>query len=139
MREKIEKDILLVEYQKAQDSAEHHDNLVWTISSIILSGMLVLIGFSLNFLSDPTFKSLILPIVILGILLTIFLWILQSDFRSIRIQKYERCKKIEEKLGMEQHTKLKYATGIQTKMYKGILIMLILIWILVLLKSFGVF
>ncbi len=40
--------ILLVEYQTAQDSAEHHDALLWNVTAIIWGANLVLIGFVLQ-------------------------------------------------------------------------------------------
>jgi hypothetical protein len=38
----------LLEYEKAQDSAEHHDSLGWTSVSFVFDGMLVLLGFALG-------------------------------------------------------------------------------------------
>ena len=38
-----DKEVLLVEYQAAQESAQHHDNLVWTVTALIWGGMLVLL------------------------------------------------------------------------------------------------
>lgn len=130
-----DRETLLVEYQKAQDSAEHHDNLVWTVSSIILGGMLVLMGFTLDHLTKG-FDLLVLYTSILGIVLITFLWFLQSTLRSIKRQKYERCKIIEQKLGMEQHRKLEHPEGRQTKLYRIVLIVSVLFWVLIVLKLF---
>ncbi len=40
-------DVLLTEYDKAQDSAQHHDTLVWTVSSLnwIGSAVLIVLGY----------------------------------------------------------------------------------------------
>jgi hypothetical protein len=46
--DKTDLQALLVEYDKAQDSAQHHDSLVWTSVSFIFGGMLVLLRFVLN-------------------------------------------------------------------------------------------
>jgi len=135
---KPNKDILLVEYQKAQDSAEHHDKLVWTTTSIILSGMLILIGFIL----ENLFKTPRIPILfftgILGISLAIFLIVLQKGFREIKRQKYNRCKEIEQELGMEQHVKLKYEEGKQTSLYQKVLVVFIIFLAFIVLKSLGI-
>ena len=132
--EKPDRDTLLVEYQKAQDSAEHHDSLVWSVSSIVFGGMLVLIGFSLDHLADKSSELPVLCIGLLGILLTVSLWFFQSDLRSIKRKKYRRCIEIEKRLGMEQHSKLDHPEGRQTIIYKCILIAFALFWIFVLLK-----
>ena len=130
--------ILLSEYQKAQDSAEHHDNLVWTVSSIIIAGMLVLIGLSLDNLANQSLRFLISSIAIFGIILSIFLWKFKYSFKIIKNQKYARCKEIEKNLEMKQHRESKYSERVQTKFYRIILILFILIWIIILLKVLGI-
>jgi len=42
---KKDKEVLLVEYQAAQESAQHHDNLIWTVTALIWGGMFVLFWF----------------------------------------------------------------------------------------------
>jgi hypothetical protein len=53
MPEPTTNEILLVEYQKAQDSAEHHDNLVGSVTSLWL-GSAVLIGRRLRPVAEPS-------------------------------------------------------------------------------------
>lgn len=48
---------LMLEYEKAQDSAEHHDSLGWTSVSFVFGGMLVLLGFALGSME----KNIMLP------------------------------------------------------------------------------
>ena len=36
---------LLVEYEKAQDSAQHHDGIVWSVISMTWAAEMVLLGF----------------------------------------------------------------------------------------------
>jgi hypothetical protein len=51
--------VLLVEYGKAQDSAEHHDNLVWSIASLNWVGSAVLLGFVFGTIdADECIKTL---------------------------------------------------------------------------------
>ncbi len=95
-----------VEYQQAQDSAQHHDNLVWTTTSIIWAGNLVLLGLILGLIvkdnnvdtTSQVFSSLRPLFIILGalgILLSLFVWSMQLQFGKIRNFKYKRCKEIE--------------------------------------------
>lgn len=127
--------ILLVEYQKAQDSAEHHDNLIWTTTGIILGGMLILIGSILRYLESIKYPFLIFYISLLSIALIIFLWKFQESLKNIKIQKYDRCKDIEKDLKdkkgnqiMKQHSKLSYIPW-QTYYFKIVLAGFVLFWI----------
>jgi hypothetical protein len=47
--------ILLTEYNAAQSSAEHHDRLVWTVSSILWAGSLALMGIILKNLIEEKY------------------------------------------------------------------------------------
>jgi len=101
-------DVLLVEYQKAQDSAEHHDTSVGNVTSLWL-GSAVLIGFVLSVLSGkhPShYKTPLFMVALLGITLTILVttWAIRAG--ELKKNKYERCKAIERKLGMRQHSQL---------------------------------
>jgi hypothetical protein len=88
---------LLVEYQSAQDSAQHHDNLVWTTTGIIWGSSLILLGFVITSLNTPPLKLVITASSILGLLLCIYVWLAALQFASVRNQKYSRCKKISNK------------------------------------------
>jgi hypothetical protein len=68
-----ERDAQLVEYQKAQDSAEHHDGRVANVTNLWV-GTAVLMGFVLNALTTKHAAHnlwwVLLPIASLGIGLT---------------------------------------------------------------------
>ena len=128
-------DILLLEYEKAQDSAEHHDSLAWQVSSVILAGMLVLIGFSLDHLGKQDLRFLVSLVALQGMILTVCLGWFQSTLRGIKRQKYDRCKEIEERLGMKQHAQLNYPEGTQTNFFLLVLAMFVLLWLIILVKS----
>jgi hypothetical protein len=101
-----EEEILLVEYQAAQSSAEHHDTLVWTVTSIIWAGNLVLLGLVLNVIDKTELKCLISIFSAVGILLCVSVWIFAGQFRKIKLSKYKRCVEIEKILNhMEQHSR----------------------------------
>jgi hypothetical protein len=91
----LDKEVLLAEYQAAQASAQHHDNLVWTLTGIIWGGMLVLFGFVLGNLDSVNLRLILTLLSILGITLTVAVWLFTLQLNSIKRQKYQRCKTIE--------------------------------------------
>lgn len=125
---------LLVEYQAAQDSAQHHDNLVWTTSGLIWGSSLVLLGFVLNKLSNPPCKCFIIALCIISIMMYVAVWIFACQFASIKKQKYNRCKEIEKEINLKQHRTLKYRGWIQRAIYGIIMLAFIVFWIVILLK-----
>lgn len=105
----MRRQILLVEYQKAQDSAEHHDELIWTVMSLNWIGSAVLLGFALDAISaQPTepHKVALILVSIVGITLSVFVWRWTRQLRAVKNAKYERCKEIEQLLSMKQHSTL---------------------------------
>ena len=72
---------LLVEYEKAQDSAQHHDTLVWTVVSFIFSGMLVLLGFVVSSLDKPQLKDVLYAVSGLGVLVTLAAILIALQFK----------------------------------------------------------
>jgi hypothetical protein len=127
--------VLLVEYQASQSSAQHHDQLVWTVTSIMWGSSLVLMGFILK--SPITLLGVVVSITlcVLGLILTIFVWSAQRQFRYLRNTKYARCKVIEEELGMEQHLKIKWPAGSQTSIYSIIMVLFLLAWFLIAMST----
>lgn len=122
------KEVLLVEYQAAQESAQHHDNLVWTVTALIWGGMLVLFGFVLGNLDNVSLRLILILLSIIGITLTIAVLVFMLQFNSVMRQKYQRCKTIELLLGMRQHNELKYTPGLQKIIYKIITILFVIAW-----------
>jgi len=127
-----DRDVLLVEYQAAQASAEHHDNLVWTWTSIIWGATLVALGFIVDNLADVKLRWVLTVISGLGIVLVVVAWVVMQQFNSLKNQKYARCKEIENICGMTQHTSLKYSGGSQRIIYSAITLIYIVIWFMVL-------
>lgn len=94
-----QKEIMYLEYGKAQDSAEHHDSLVWITTSVILGASVVLIGVVLDYISKNQFNPIIATAISsLGLILILFQIYLQRGFRHARNYKYEECKRIEKDL-----------------------------------------
>jgi len=119
-----------VEYQAAQDSAHHHDSLVWQTTSIIWAGNLVMLGLIIkdNNVDTTSLHDLFIILGALGILLSLFVWSMQLQFRKIRNFKYKRCKEIEPVYHMKQHTDLPYCKGSQTCAYAVINMVFIAAW-----------
>jgi hypothetical protein len=127
--EPIGRDILLCEYQAAQDSAQHHDGLVWSITSILWASSLVLMGFVLSAIGQPELRAAITLVGFVAVLLIFVLWGFARQLRSVKVQKYRRCIALERQLGMEQHSHLEYSAGSQTAWYTVIMIAFVLIWL----------
>jgi hypothetical protein len=122
-------EVLLVEYQAAQESAQHHDNLIWTVTTILWSATLVLFGFVLGSLDKPNLRPILIFLSILGIILTIAVWGFALQFNSVKRQKYNRCKTIERLLGMRQHRELKFSAGWQRIIYGIVTMLFIIVWV----------
>lgn len=122
------KEVLLLEYQAAQESAQHHDNLVWTVTALIWGGMLVLFGFVLGNLDNASLRLILILLSIIGIVLTIAVLVFTLQYNSVTRQKYQRCKTIELLLGMRQHTELKYTPGLQKIIYNIITVLFVIAW-----------
>jgi hypothetical protein len=122
---------LAIEYQKAQDSAEHHDTLLWTATSIIWAGNLVLIGFVLDSIKKNELRIILILLSVLGIFLVSTMCVIAKSFRKVKQQKYNRCKELERILGFKQHRDLKYPNRIQTFLYYFITIIFLIFWIIV--------
>lgn len=136
-QEKIE--ILLKEYSETQNSAQFHDNLLWTVTSIILAGMFAAIGFLINNLLSLD-KAVISLFVIFSIILIMCLGIFSNEFRKIKNSKYRRCKDIEKQIRilandsgvMLQHSSIE--EGKQKYAYNLLLISLAVFLFFILIK-----
>ena len=127
--EEPERTILLAEYQAAQASAEHHDYLIWVVTSIVWGASLVLLGLALQHAASTSFRIPVAGLALLAILLHSFVWRIQTGFRSIKIQKYARCKAIEKQLKyMSQHSDLSHKRDFQTRWYVIIQLLFIIAW-----------
>jgi hypothetical protein len=124
---------LLVEYQKAQDSAEHHDALAWQVSSIFFAGMLVLMGFLLSNLEDNVIPNIIISLV--GIIICIILIGSLDAFHKIIQRKYDRCHEIEKLFGFNQHLNEKGKNYKIRQYFMIIIILIIILWTALLMSS----
>ncbi len=124
----------LLEYEMAQNSAEHHDNLVWSVSTLTWGVSSVLLGFVLNNITDNELGVVILLFCLIGVFLILCSWLFARQFRSIRNQKYVRCKELEAELGLVQHTNIKHKNGSQSALYSIIMLLFITTWTVVFIK-----
>ena len=93
-------DVLLIEYQKAQDSAEHYDTMTWTLMSVGIGFSLLMLKVvildlkeSMNLLIDIlTLQGIIL---FLGTASLTYFGLLIRGANQKKLLKYEICKKIE--------------------------------------------
>ncbi len=83
---------LLTEYESAQDSAQHHDSLLWNIIGIIWGAQLVLLGFIIHSIESILSKPIVISSSVLAIVLLLYLFFTFLSLRNIRNFKYSRCK-----------------------------------------------
>lgn len=122
---------LLVEYQAAQSSAEHHDGLIWTITGVVWGASLILLGFLLQQVDKPQLKHIIVLVSVLGVLMNVKVWVYTYQLAAVKNHKYDRCKVIESHLGLRQHSTLVYASGRQKLFYSAVMILFIIVWVVV--------
>ena len=94
-----EKEILLCEYNAAQDSAQHHDKEAWSrfsIFSVIISGLFAILVSTVN---NVNFLIKI-ALSFLGMILATMLILIHIHYSFLINHKYTVCKNIEKKLGM---------------------------------------
>ena len=125
------REALLVEYQAAQDSAQFHDGLLWTISSIMWGGSLVLLGFLSTNHGSVTSTLLFEVLASLGLLLNLSVWVIAWQLRRIKKHKYDRCKAIENEVGtLGQHKTLNHLRGMQMSLYSFITLLFCVAWVI---------
>ncbi len=129
-----DKEVLLVEYQKSQDSAQHHANMAWYSVNLTYAGSLILLGLVVNNISNITMLQL-LPLAFLGIILPIVAMLTEVKFSNVEKQKYDRCKDIENELKMEQHTKLRRSRINLLVIYRILSFCFIFVWAVLLISK----
>jgi uncharacterized membrane protein len=122
---------LLVEYTATQNSAQHHDSLVWTTTGMVWGAELVLLGFVIQNINSSE-KAIVIVACILALVLLSYLWVSFISFRKIRNQKYERCKAIEDMFGLTQHTSLNHCKGIGLIAFSCVMVVFCATWVWVL-------
>jgi hypothetical protein len=119
----------MVEYRAAQDSAQFNDLVVWIATGITWGLSALLLGVAL---ANPTRRVVTGMLSIVGILFVIFQWQVQGSLRSVKKQKYDRCKQIEAEFKMTNHSGVVYQHGSQTAVHRGIFSFMIAAWLSVL-------
>ncbi|MGA7442212.1 MAG: hypothetical protein WBW82_08590 [Candidatus Sulfotelmatobacter sp.] len=104
-------------YEQCQQSAEHHDTLLWEVTYIVWGSTLLLLGFVLEAIGQHPLLCLITSL--LSIFMTVMVHSFTGTFAKIRDYKYDICKKIEGKMqtqwnphaDVDRH----YSVGLQKK------------------------
>lgn len=123
----------VAEYKAAQDSAQHHDNLLWYVSSIVWAGNLVLLGSVLQRPREGERPFQTFAVALFCICLNLFVWGAAALLRSIRNWKYRRCQEIEEDLNFRQHRELelKYPVGLMWTLYSIVIMLFLVVWLVI--------
>ena len=126
-----------LEYQTAQESAHHHDQLIWTTAGIVWGASLVLLGFVLSGLAEESGRVVRTAIASFGLILICVVWRFMLVWRAVRNRKYEVCWSIEELPGFQQkhHSREKrdYPRGTMTKWYGVVSVLFIGVWLMVII------
>jgi small-conductance mechanosensitive channel len=122
----------LVEYQKAQDSAQHQDTLIWTATGVAWAGNVALLAFAFSKITKPYFQPFVVLLAFLGISAVVTAAILTVQLIDVKNQKYERCKQLESCYGFKQHQDLKYRAGPQKIAYTVTALLFIMVWLFIL-------
>ncbi len=131
--------VLLTEYMAAQQSAQHHDTLLWTVTSIIWAGNLVIMGFIISNIRNACLLLMVIAIYVLGIAMICCVYVFVSQFHSLKKLKYERCKTIEAiiekefRINITQHRDVKWPDGSQKALYRILTILFVITWTVVFL------
>jgi hypothetical protein len=120
---------MLIEYQAAQQSAQHHDTTAWSFISITWGASLVLMGFVLNSVREANLRILLSVFSAIGILFVITVWVARNQMNAVKRQKYARCKELEAKLGFRQHSQLAYQEGRGGAIVTCITLALVFAWL----------
>ena len=127
-----------LEYQTAQDSAHHHDQLLRTTAGIIWGGSLVLLGFALSGQSEGSSRVLRTIIAAFGLGLICIVWRFALVWRAVRNRKYEVCRAIEALPGFIHKHHLRegreYPAGLMTRWYGIVSVAFILVWLFVIVS-----
>jgi hypothetical protein len=91
--DKIKREVRLVEYQKAQDSAEHHNNLVWTLTNLGIGLSLIILYVSWT---DKSIDSYIKEgLLFIGCLIFMYFSSIIENSNKKKNEKYKLCQDIE--------------------------------------------
>jgi hypothetical protein len=126
-----------LEYQTAQSSAEHHDQLIWATAGIAWGASLVLLGFVLKGVLESAARVLPTIIALFGLIFICAVWRFARVWRNVRNRKYSACWELERspQFTQKHHTRERseYPAGTMTWWFTLVSISFILIWILVIL------
>jgi hypothetical protein len=130
-----QREALLVEYECAQNSGQHHDGLVWTVSNMLWGISVVLFGFIVTMpdkekvLKNGWLVALLVAACFTGFSLVFLAAQFSGQFRRVKKVKYDRCKDIERLLSMKQHTTTPDFKGFQRQTYLFVTIWLCALWV----------
>jgi hypothetical protein len=130
-------DLAKLVYQLSQESAEHHDSMLWEATYIIWGSTALLLGFVLEAIRQEPLLCLVTAL--LSIFLTVMVWRITLSFVKVRNFKYNICKQIETSLGMrwKPHSDLDSHSpkGVQNKWYNATTFFFVVVWLCVAARS----
>jgi hypothetical protein len=86
---------------------------------------LLLMGFILQAVTQAALWPLLTVLSVLGIALTVCVWVFALQFNRVKRHKYARCKEIEKALGLQQHRTLRWKARNQRVLYGLVMVILL--------------
>jgi hypothetical protein len=138
-RESCNFEVLVAEYERAQEVAHHADFLIYEVAAIIWGGNTLLLGFILE--AQPTVGNevLMMGLAILGIVMSIFVTSLHRLAKKGQKIAFRNCQEIEEnpafKYKLHSKIKLEYPEGRARSWIWTITAAFVIVWIFVLIHA----
>ena len=132
MENSISDQILLAEYERAQEAAYHADVLIYEVAAIIWSGNTLLLGFILEARPEFGIQFIVAVLSVLGILTSLFVTRTHTLSKIGQRVAYEICQEIEKSAAFTHklHTRIDeiYPRGAAGAWIKGITAAFIFVW-----------
>ena len=135
--------LLLAEYEFAHENRSSADATAWEMTAIVWGGETLLLGFVLETIKDREAQPLIIGVGVLGLLLSVFNYIVMYARNKVCNTMIRICLCIEEKSGMKfkpQHfLNESYRPGIQRWSFYVMNAIFFLAWLAVIVTAYRLY
>ena len=124
----------LKDYHELQKAGRHHDALLWKVSAMLLSAIMILMGLVIDV--EATGSEILLSVAAgAGLVGCVLLWLLARDFRRIKKEYFDKSNTLLDNLETEgridsraRETLRSPARGGQWELYTLLLVVLAVLW-----------
>jgi hypothetical protein len=126
---------LIAEYEFARDNRNHADASAWEMTSIVWGAQTLLLGFVLEAVSNRDAQPLIMLIAVLGLVMTVFNYVVMTARNRVCNLMNKICLLIEDRPEMvfkpQSYLNRFYRPRIQTVAFRIVNSLFILVWLAV--------